>query len=492
MKNILLMIAAGTMLSACSSNYVPGPDIQLQPHYKQANAGKGKTIAPDTKWWANFGDPTLNSLIEEAMASNISVEQARERIRSARFNARIVKGGYLPTLNGTASATDSEATVRYDSKQSQLVGFDPVTNRNVYRSYKKVTSDTSESTAGLGASWTLDFAAKPSAAQQVALVEAQKETLNSTRLDIIAGMASAYLNVQGIGREIDIAKKSLAVQNDTADITRAKLEAGSVSALDSTQATAQAALTASDIPTLVQAREQAINQVAVLLGKEPAAVRSIFTKYRPVRYPRVKFAKGVPIDLLRNRPDVRVAEWNLKAAMAGIGVAEADQYPSLTLSGNVGVSSTVGKYTGSWSFGPSLNIPIFQGGRVKANINLTKSEARVAYLTYKQTVITAVQDVEDALVAVRTEQDRHAKLEIAVRDLTKAESLARQLNESGTTEFKNVLDAQASLYSAQLQLAASSLLVNVNYVALCQALGGGWFGDEPVMAEDTVKLASKD
>jgi outer membrane protein TolC len=115
----------------------------------------------------------------------------------------------------------------------------------------------------------------------------------------------------------------------------------------------------------------------------------------------------------------------------------------------------------------------------------------VQYLQYKQTVLQAVQDVEDALIAVKTEQTRHARLEVAVRDLTKAESLAVQLNESGTTEFKDVLDAQSDLYSAQLELAQSALLLNLNYIDLCQALGGGWFGDEPVMAEDTVKQAAK-
>ena len=429
------------------------------------------------------------------MASNITVEQARERIRSARFSARIVKGNYLPSLNGQTAATFGETKTRRDRRSLLWLpnSKNPVgdTDGHWGLSKTKSTTDTSAATAGLSGLWTLDFGARPSAEQQQALIEAEKASLNQTRLDVIAGVANAYINAQGLGREITIAQKSLAVQNNTAEITKAKLEAGSVSALDSTRATAQASLTAADIPTLQQAREQAINQIAVLLGKEPAAVSNVFTKYRPVRYPRVKFTEGIPADLLRNRPDVRVAQLQLQAQMAAIGVAEADQYPSLTLSGNVGVSSNVGSHTGTWSFGPSINIPIFQGGRVKANINLNKSEARIAYLNYKQTVLSAVQDVEDALIAVRSEQIRHAKLQVAVADLTRAEALARQLNESGTTEFKDVLDAQADLYSAELELAGSALQLNIDYIALCQALGGGWFGDEPVMAEDTITLAAK-
>jgi NodT family efflux transporter outer membrane factor (OMF) lipoprotein len=495
MKKILLLLAAGTMLSACNSNYVPGPDIKLESHYKARDVRKGKTIAPDTKWWANFSDPVLNSLINEALASNISVEQARERIREARFSARIIKGGYFPSLNGQLGATDGESTTKLDKSTIVWVPnhpapgnpFQPMKGHWAPTGNRPTTTDTSAATAGLAATWTLDFGARPSAEQQTYLVEAQKEGLNSTRLDIIAGVTNAYLNVQGLGQQIIIAQKSLAVQNNTAEITKAKLEAGSVSALDSTRATAQASLTAADIPQLEQARQQAINQIAVLLGREPAEVGNIF-KFKSVRYPRVKFSEGIPADLLRNRPDVRVAQLQLQAQMAAIGVAEAEQYPSLTLSGNVGVSTNVGSNTGTWSFGPSINIPIFQGGRIKANINLNKSEARIAYLQYKQTVLTAVQDVEDAMIAVRAEQERHARLTKAVADLTKAEALARQLNESGTTEFKDVLDAQADLYNAELSLAQSTQQVNLNYVALCQALGGGWFGDEPVMSEDTIKL----
>jgi NodT family efflux transporter outer membrane factor (OMF) lipoprotein len=494
MKKTMLLLAAGSLLSACSSNYVPGPDITLQPNYKfhKQKPELRSDIAPDTKWWTRFGDPTLNALVDEALASNISVEQARERIREARFSARIIKGGYFPSLNGQTSAKFGETTTTLDKGRLAWVPNKPFspTEGHWKPTGVKSTTDDSAATAGLGASWTLDFGARPSAEQQTYLVEAQKEALNSTRLDIIAGMTNAYLNVQGLSQQLAIAKKSLGVQNNTAEITKAKLEAGSVSALDSTRATAQASLTAADIPAIEQARQQAINQIAVLLGKEPAEVGNIF-KYRTVRYPRVKFTAGIPADLLRNRPDVRVNQLQLQAQMAAIGVAEADQYPSITLSGNLAVSSVAGAHASTWSFGPTINIPIFEGGRVKANINLNKSEARIAYLQYKQAVLQAVQDVENALVAVKAEQERHARLTKAVADLTRAEQLAVQLNESGTTEFKDVLDAQSDLYGAELELAQSTQQVNLNYVALSQALGGGWFGDEPVMAEDTITLAAK-
>jgi multidrug efflux system outer membrane protein len=472
MKKILVLIAAGTLLSACNSKYTPGPEVNLEPRYKQKVAMRGETIEPYTKWWANFGDPNLNRLIDEALAHNLSIEQARESIRAARFNARIVASSYLPQIDAGLAATHSGTKTNFDRAPTQRV-------------------DSSNASASLNGNWTFSFfGGRSSAEQQAALIEVQKEALNAARLDIIAGLANAYMNAQGLGRQVQIAQKSLSVQNDTADITKAKLEAGSASALDSTRATAAAALTAADIPTLQQAREQSIHQIAVLVGKEPAALDNLFTKYKPVRRPKVKFSEGIPADLLRNRPDVRQAEWSLKAAVAAIGVAEADLYPTLTLSGNLSASRLVNANRTSWSFGPSINIPIFDRGRLKAAVNLSKSDARIQYLAYRQTVLVAVREVEDALIALTSERTRHSRLSVAVADLTKAESLARQLNESGTTEFSDVLDAQASLYSAQLQLAQSQLQLALDYVELCQALGGGWAGEEPVMTENTLALAN--
>lgn len=465
MKKYLLFITFGSLLAACSGEtFVPGPDISLSPTYKQGSVVRGETIDPTTKWWANFGDANLNRLIDDALAQNISIEQARERIKVARYSARIAGSTYLPQIEASASATKSGA---HTEGQKSV--------------------NTSNASAGLSGAWLLDYlGAKSTAEARQADIEQQKEALNTARLAVIAGVANAYLSAQGLGRQIVIAQKALAVQNDTARITTAKLDAGTASALDSTRAKGAAALTAADIPTLQQAREQAINQIAILLAKEPAEFDNLFTKYTPVRRPRVKFSNGIPADLLRNRPDVRQAEWALKTAVAEIGIAEADLYPSISLSGTLNASiAQVGNISSqTWGFGPSISIPIFDRGRLKANVDLSKSSARIQYLAYRQAVLTAVQDVEDSMIALKAEQRRNAQLAIAVSEYSKAEALARQLNDAGTTEFSDVLLAQASLYSAQLQYAASSMLLATNYVDLCQALGGGWSGDEPVMADN--------
>lgn len=476
MRNIVVLLAASTFLAACSTQkFNPGPEVTLTENYKNRTGRRGETINPETKWWANFGDKNLNALVDEALARNLSIEAARERVYAAKLTARIANSAYLPQIDAVASATASGTR----NKQPVVVGVDPITQQPITKK-RWVTNDTSNVSKGLNGVWIINpLAWKSTKIREQERIAAEREALYAVRLDIIAAVVNAYVSAQGYGRQAEIAKRALSVQNETSEITIAKVEAGSASTLDSTRAKANAALTSADIPVLEQAREQFMNQIATLLGKTPAELNSIFRQYKSVRLPRERFREGVPADLLRNRPDIRQQERLLAAVVADIGVAEADLWPSLTLSGNIGVSRSSNAGTvQSWAFGPSINLPIFDRGALKANVDLSKSAARQQYLAYRQTVIEAVREVEDAMVALHQEQLRHSRLATAVNELTRAEQLARELNNAGTTEFKDVLDAQAALYSAQLQLADSQLQLNVNYVLLCQALGGGWAGED--------------
>jgi multidrug efflux system outer membrane protein len=480
MRNIVVLLAASTFLAACSTEkFNPGPEVTLTDNYKNRTGRRGETINPETRWWANFGDKSLNSLVDEALTANLSIEAARERVYAAQLTARIANSAYLPQITAVSSATVSG---NYDKHQVK-VGHtkNPLTGAKVPLTERKwTTTDTSSVSKGIQGTWVINpLAWKSTKERELERIAAEREALYAARLDIIAAVANAYVSAQGYGRQAEIAKRALSVQNETSEITIAKVEAGSASTLDSTRAKANAALTSADIPALEQAREQYMNQIATLLGKTPAELDSIFTRYKSVRLPRERFKEGIPVDLLRNRPDIRQQERLLAAAVADIGVAEADLYPSLTLSGNLGVSRTATSGTGAnWAFGPSINLPIFDRGALKASVNLSKSSARQQYLAYRQTVIEAVRQVEDAMVALRQEQLRYSRLATAVNELTRAEQLARELNNAGTTEFKDVLDAQAASYSAQLQLADSQLQLNINYILLCQALGGGWGGED--------------
>ena len=472
MRNVIVLLAAGSILAACSTEkFIAGPEVTLTDNYKYRAGLRGETIHPDTKWWANFGDRNLNSLIDEALAENLSIEAARERVKAAQSTAKIANNAYLPQVDAVSAATLSG---QRDNVTSRSVLTGKITSR------KWQTTNTSSVSKGLTGSWFINpLAWKSTKEREQERIEAERESLNAARLDIISSVANAYVNVQGLGRQIEIANRSLQVQNETADITIAKVDAGSASTLDSTRAKANAALTSSDIPALEQQRLQYINLIATLLGKTPAELDSLYTKYNAVKRPRVRFSEGIPADLLRNRPDIRQQERLLAAAVADIGVAESDLWPQLVLNGNITASRTAnaGKVV-NWNLGPSITLPIFNRGALHAAVDLSKSGARQQYLAYRQTVIEAAREVEDAAVALRHEQMRYSRLATAVAEFTKAEQLARELNNAGTTEFSDVLDAQESLYGAQLQLAETSKQLNINYVALCQALGGGWAGEE--------------
>lgn len=476
MKIYITLLAAGSLLAACSTKtFVPGPEVTLTDSYKHRAGLRGESIHPDTKWWTNFGDRNLNGLVDEALADNLSLEAARERVKAAKFTAVIANNAYLPQVDAVAAAALSGS--RDKVPVTRVV--DPVTGATDTR-HAWVTNNRSSVSKGLDGSWFINpMAWKSTKEREAERIEAEREALNAARLDIIAAVADAYVNVQGLGRQIEIAKRALQVQNKTAEITVAKVEAGSASTLDSTRAKANAALTSSDIPALEQTRLQYINLIATLLGKTPAELDSFYTTYKSIRRPRVRFSEGIPADLIRNRPDIRQQERLLAAAVADIGVAEADLWPALVLNGNISASRTAnaGKIV-SWNLGPTISLPIFNRGALRATVDLSKSGARLQYLAYRQTVIDAVREVEDAAVALRQEQIRHSRLSTAVDEFTKAERLAVELNDAGTTEFSDVLDAQDALYGAQLQLAQAARNLNVNYVALCQALGGGWAGED--------------
>ncbi|MGV3552661.1 efflux transporter outer membrane subunit [Rhizobium sp.] len=498
MRNLIILLAAGTMLTACSTDkFKPGPEIAVTEKYKNRTGRRGETINPETKWWANFGDSNLNALVEEALANNLQIESARENVRAAQLTARVAKSQYLPQIDAVASAEASGNRRKLPTptylrdKKGEIILNDEKKPIEIGSKNKWRTTDTSTATKGIQGAWVINpLAWKSTKESQAELVAANREALYAARLDIITAVVNAYVNAQGYGRQAEISKRALSVQNETSEITIAKVEAGSASTLDSTRAKANAALTSSDIPVLEQARTQSLNQIATLLGKTPAEMESVFSKYRALRVPRERFNEGIPADLLRNRPDIRQQERLLASAVASIGIAESELWPSLTLSGNVAVSRTVNASRAyNWSLGPTLNLPLFDRGALKANVDLSKSDARQQYLSYRQTVITAVREVEDAMVALRQEQQRYSRLATAVAELSRAEQLARELNNAGTTEFKDVLDAQTSLYNAQLQLADSQLQLNINYILLCQALGGGWGGENAEAFE--VEVAKK-
>jgi outer membrane protein, multidrug efflux system len=435
------------MLAGCSSlgiNYAQ-PEMRLSSSYVSGTAA-GTTVAADTAWWTAFGDKQLNAFIEAGLAQNLTVLQAIERVTAARATAAIAGVSYQPSVTGTASGSASGSTATD-------------------------TIATSRS-ASVSASWELDLfgAGKRNREAQVANVQAAEEAVNGARLTLIGDIASAYVNIRTYQRRLALARASLETQTATAGVVRKQVEAGAATELALSQSVGQQESTAAGIPSLEAALQQSINALAVLLGQEPSEIQASFKKSGSIPRAAGSIGKGVPADLLRSRPDIRQAERELASAVADIGVKEADLYPSLTLSGALSVTANVN----AWNLAPSLTLPIFNRDRLTANVDLAKSTARGQYLAYRETVLGAVRDVEDALVAYGREKSRRASLAASVAAYTKASQLSKQLYESGSATYSELLSAQAAQQSAEDALAQSDAQLALDYIGLAKALGGGW------------------
>lgn len=412
-------------------------------------------------WWKTFDDPTLTSLVERAVKSNLDLKVAESRIRQARASQGIVTGGLWPSITAGASATRGMAA-RATSQSFFQDNLDAVWELDVFggirRGIESAKSDV------------------------IVAIESRRDIL----ITLAGEVALNYIELRGFQQQILIAQENLEIQKHNAEVTHKRFQAGFVAQLDVANADAQVATTASTIPPQEASARQTIYNLSVLLGQEPAALLEELSPKAKIPLASPTVPVGVPSDLLRRRPDIRQAEAQIHSATARIGVATADLFPKVSLSGNVGMSGNkFGSLTsgnGFWSVGPSVNWSLFAGGSIVSNIELQKALTQESFLTYQKTVLTAMQEVENALVASTSEQERLVSLEEAVTANRKAVQLATQLYSEGQIEFLNLLDAQRSLYVTESALVQSNQNVSTNLVALYKALGGGW-NEEPATVQ---------
>ena len=335
--------------------------------------------------------------------------------------------------------------------------------------------------AGFDASWELDIFGGVRRGVEAADADllAAEETRNGVLVTLSAEIAINYLNLRSFQQQIEIARKNLSAQERTAELTRKRYVAGFNGALDTVNADAQVATTAAQIPLLESSARQAIYSLSLLLGKDPGALLTELSAPSPIPSAPPAVPAGVPSELLRRRPDILRAEAEIHAATARIGVATADLFPKFTLAGSAGfqnneINSWLNWVNRFWSFGPSVNWQIFNTGKTQSNIELTKALQEQSLIAYRQTVLTALQEVENALIASAKETDHYQALSDAVAANRKAVYLSTELYTYGQTDFLNVLLAQRALYVSEEALVQSARTVSANIVALYKALGGGW------------------
>jgi multidrug efflux system outer membrane protein len=309
-------------------------------------------------------------------------------------------------------------------------------------------------------------------------LQATQEELRNVLVSLLAEVALNYIDVRTYQVEIAVAEANLEAQSETYQLTQWRYEAGLSDGLAVEQARYSLENTRSLIPTLRIGLEDAMNRIAVLLGEQPGKVHPELEKREPIPVTPLNVAVGVPADLLRRRPDVRQAERQLAAQTARIGVATADLYPKFTLSGSIGLEalslSNLSSGTLTFSGGPRVTWAIFKGGAIRQNIEVQSALQEQALIQYEATLLGALEEVENALVAYAEVQQRRQSLTEATDAAQKALELARYKYEAGLTDFNNVLDAQRSLLSFQEQLAQNEGNVTSNLVRLYKALGGGW------------------
>jgi len=476
----LLTLALWLAGCAVGPDYeAPKPQLSGGYHLLDAQqASKTQPGAINSRWWQTFNDPQLNSLIDRAVEGNLTLQQAVLRIAGARQELAQARGGLFPSLNGSAKVTRQQlglegllkangATDQLDSETaSQLSSLEqPVT---LYQ-------------GSFDASWELDLWGK--VRRQVELADAQTQAAIEQRNDALvsleAEVARAYLQLRGAQATVATLEQQIAVAQQSWELTQSQQRNGLAPLTDVENARAQLSSLQAQLPQYQSQARQAMNGLAVLLGKTPGALDNEL--YAPKAMPALPqiVPVGIPATLARRRPDIRQAEATLHAQTANIGVSVAQLFPSLSLTGQLGVRNTDVSYLDNWSshfysVGPSLSIPIFQGGRLVSSVKLARAQQASAALDYRQTVLTALQDVENALVSYRADQARVTALDETTGSLQRAFDLASDSYRQGISTFIDVLDAQRQLAQAQEQATQARMQSALDLVALYKALGGGW------------------
>jgi multidrug efflux system outer membrane protein len=452
------------LLSACAGMVAqrPGepPAVDVPAAWSASRDGiEGRAATRD--WWQAFNDPQLTSLVERSLRANTDVQLAVANLRQARALITVQRATLLPQVDASGSA-----------QRSKSAG---VPASNLFR-------------AGFDASWEPDLfganRAGLNAAQADALASAA--SLGDVQVSIAAEVATGYLQWRGTGVRLNVARENLKLQDETLQIAQWRAQAGLGTSLEVEQARAAAEQTRAQIPLLEATLAQTANSIAVLTARAPGQLPELASVGEAPVAPD-GIALTIPADTLRQRPDVRRAEADVRAAASRATQADAQRYPSFSLSGNIGLSAlTLGALGASGSGAAALlagvSIPIFNGGALKAQVDARDAALAGAGSVYHGTVLTALKDVEDSLIALRSAQERRTTLQRAAEAGDNASLIARQRYGSGLIDFQTVLDTQRTQLSTQDSLASARTDVATAQVRLVKALGGGWNPEESALA----------
>jgi NodT family efflux transporter outer membrane factor (OMF) lipoprotein len=426
---------------------------------KAAGIAAGESNFSDlAHWWQRLQDPQLSSLIQKAVVKNLDMKKARAKIQEARARRDMAAAGLSPSVTMNASAAWSRSGYLSDKSSAT----------NLYAS-------------SLDASWELDIfgGVRRSVEAYTGDLQASEEDLRDTLVTLLSEVAFNYIDVRIYQARIAEAEQTIKSQEETYQLIVWKNQAGLSDDLEVRQARYSLENSRSKLPALRAGLQSSLNNIAVLLGEHPGSVHEYLQNPQSIPTAPIDIAVGVPADILRQRPDVRRAERQLAAQTARIGVATADLYPKFTLSGSIGLETTslssIGT-SGLWTLlgKPNFSWNIFKAGAIRQNIKAQTALQEQYVAAYEAAVLTALKEVENALIAY-AEEIKHRQTLIAAVEAAEEAAKMSQINfESGLTHFINVLDAQRSLLTYRDELAQSEGAVAADIVRLYKALGGGW------------------
>ena len=464
---IVALLAAVT-LSACS--FAPRyerPEMDMPSQWQNVDVG----AAPlNTDWWTRFNDPVLTSMVDEALKNNQDLAESLAKIDSAASQVGVATADLLPSVSGSGSSMAAGAS----EKTPNTMPF----NRS------GLSRTTATNQAALNASWELDLWGKYRN-NYTMLSDVLMSTVighEALRLSVAGQTAQGYFALLALDMQLDTARRTLKTREDAFSIYTSRYKQGDITELDWQRARAEVETARAQVHTSTVAVDKAEAGLAVLLGRSP---RDIMERGMPrgqaigmLPSPPV-VPEGLPSDLLQRRPDVRASEFTMMAYNANIGVARAQFFPSISLTGMLGtVSSAVGSLftgpAGAWSYGVTGSMPLLDFGRTWYNVKDAEARKNASIAVYRKTVQTAFQDMRTALTTQREADAIVRSMQIQVESLRRATTIARLQYDNGYTDYLTVLDAERQLFAAELQLAAALRDRLNSVVSVCMALGGGW------------------
>ena len=478
---ILLVVIMVLTLFGCAAvgpDYVPvEPKAGEQWHTGLQGGLTAQRLNPQilAHWWTTLDDPELSNLEERAVNGNLDLKEAMARIREARALRGISKANLFPTVDAGGSVTErrfSEDSNTGDRNTLYAAGFD--------------------------AGWELDIfgGVRRSVEAAQADLEATQENLHAVLVSLMAEVALNYVEVRTFQTRLEVTEANIKTLQESYELNQSRYQAGINDALAVQESLRLLETARSQIPFLETGLEAAKNRLAVLLGEQPGKLHWQLAAKRSIPAVPATVAVGIPADTLRHRPDIRRAERLLAAQTARIGVATADLYPKFRLFGTIGLESisatdffTYGSR--AWSFGPSVSWNIFDAGAIRQNIEVQPARQEQALIQYESSVLQALEEVENVLVAYAKEQNRRDSLTKAETAAQQATLLAKDQYDAGLVNYNNVLDAQRALLLLQDELAQSEGSVTSNLVRLYKALGGGWTPLKPTAEQSSQGVQDK-